>query len=296
MRWARILRELGHRVRVEGGEQHHDADMLIAIHAYRSAHAIEQWAQRCPDRPLIVLLAGTDIYRFQHSDAKITLNSMRVADRLVGLHDLVGDDIPAQFANKLRIIHQSSTPLAKPRHATQRYFDICVVGHLREEKDPLRAALAARQLPCSSKIRILHYGKAHNEQWAQQAHDEMASNPRYLWKGEIPPAQVRRAFGRCQAMVMSSVMEGGANVVSEAIVAGLPVLASDISGNLGLLGARHPAYYPVQNTAALAELLLRAENERGFLQQVQQHASTRAGLFEPQLEAQAWADLLAEFK
>ena len=296
LRWARILRDLGHRVRVEDGQKSHGADLLVAIHAYRSAQAIEDWSRSSPGRPLVVLLAGTDIYRFQHSHADITLASMLAAHRLVGLHDDVGADIPAKFTAKLRIIHQSAAPLPRPRQAARRHFDICVVGHLREEKDPFRAARAAARLPASSKIRVIHLGKAHSEQYAQAARAEMSGNARYQWRGEVAGAQVRRLFGRCQAMVMSSLMEGGANVVSEAIVAGLPVLAADISGNRGLLGARHPAYYRVQDTDDLARLLARAETEVGFLQSVQAHADTRRHLFTPQRERAAWAALLDELR
>ena len=294
VRWARILRDLGHRVRIEDGENGLDSDLLVAIHAYRSAAAINTWVAARADAPLVVLLAGTDIYRFQHTDAEITLESMRAAHRLVGLHDLVANDIPTPFGDKLRVIHQSASPLASPRCPGRRHFDICVVGHLREEKDPLCAARAAAQLPASSKIRIVHLGKAHNEQWAQAARDEMAVNPRYLWRGEVAPGEVRRTFGRCQAMVMSSVMEGGANVVSEAIVAGLPVLASDISGNRGLLSDRHRAYYPVEDSGALAQLLKKAETESGFLELVKHNQDSRAHLFEPARERNAWAALLDE--
>ncbi|MFT5175158.1 MAG: putative glycosyltransferase (TIGR04348 family) [Gammaproteobacteria bacterium] len=296
VRWARILTELGHHVRVEEGQKSHGADLLVAIHAYRSAQAIDNWISSSPDRPLVVLLAGTDIYRFQHSHADITLASMFAAQRLVGLHDDVGDDIPAQFRAKLRIIHQSAAPLPRPRHAARRHFDICVVGHLRDEKDPFRAARAAAQLPASSKVRIVHLGKAHSEQYAKDARDEMSVNARYQWRGEVAGAQVRRVFARCQAMVMSSVMEGGANVVSEAIVAGLPVLASDISGNRGLLGAGHPAYYRLEDSADLARLMVRAETELGFLQSVRAHAETRRHLFTPQRERAAWAALLDELR
>jgi putative glycosyltransferase (TIGR04348 family) len=296
VRWARILRHLGHRVRVEDGQDSHRADLLVAIHAYRSAQAINEWIRSSSGRPLIVLLAGTDVYRFQHSHADVTLASMRAAHRLVGLHDDVGDDIPVRFNDKLRVIHQSSAPLPRPREPGQRHFDICVVGHLRDEKDPLRAARAAAQLPASSKIRIVHLGKAHNAQYEQAAREEMAVNPRYQWRGEVAAGEVRRVFGSCQALVMSSVMEGGANVVSEAIVAGLPVLASDISGNRGLLGAEHQAYYPMQDTDALAQLMARAEQEAGFLHSVRANADTRRHLFTPQRERAAWATLLEELQ
>jgi putative glycosyltransferase (TIGR04348 family) len=297
VRWARILRALGHRVHVQSADDSRErleADLLVAIHAWRSAPAISRFATAHASRPIVVLLAGTDIYRFQHSHAETTLGSMRHAHRLVGLHDHVANDIPDEFADKLHIIYQSAAPLARPRQPAVRHFDVCVVGHLRDEKDPFRAARAAAQLPASSRVRIIHLGKAHTDQYAQSARDEMASNPRYVWRGEVSPGEVRRTFGRCHAMVMSSVMEGGANVVSEAIVAGLPVLATDISGNRGLLGAAHPAYYPAEDTQGLARLLHRAETESGFLQGVQRNAATRAALFAPERERAAWACLLQQ--
>ena len=65
-------------------------------------------------------------------------------------------------------------------------------------------------------------------------------------------------------MVISSRTEGGANVVSEAIRLGVPVLASRISGNIGLLGPDYPAYYAVGNGLELAKLMLRAASDGGF--------------------------------
>ena len=54
----------------------------------------------------------------------------------------------------------------------------------------------------------------------------MSRNPRYIWRGDVNRTAVQRCYARSHAMVISSLMEGGANVVSEAIVAGLPVIAS----------------------------------------------------------------------
>ena len=70
-----------------------------------------------------------------------------------------------------------------------------------------------------------------------RAKAEMKVNPRYDWRGDRPRAEVRRLLGRARAMVLSSVSEGGANIISEAVAAGVPVLASRIDGSVGLLGA-----------------------------------------------------------
>ena len=304
VRWARILEALGHSVRVgetwpdavrhPAGRRVEDPGLLVAIHAWRSAASVAAFRARYPSRPLVVLMSGTDVYRFQHSHREETTASMAAADRLVGLHDLVTDDLPPRFRGKLRIIHQSALPLRTPRAPSRRTFDVCVVGHLREEKDPFRAARAARLAPGASKLRVIHLGKAHDALHARNARTEMAANPRYLWRGEVPRWQVRRTFARCHAMVMSSVMEGGANVVSEAVVAGVPVIASDIPGNLGLLGTDHPARYPAGDTVALAALLHRAETEPGFLDRVRAHGDARRDRFSPERERTAWATLLEE--
>ena len=241
-------------------------------------------------------MSGTDIYRFQHSHREETTASMAAADRLVGLHDLVGDDLPPRFRAKLRVIHQSALPLRSPRTPSRRTFDVCVVGHLREEKDPFRAAHAARLAPAASKLRVIHLGKPHDAAHEHEARVEMAANPRYVWRGEVPPWQVRRTFARCHAMVMSSIMEGGANVVSEAVVAGVPVIASRVPGNIGLLGPDHPALYPPGDTEALHALLRRSETESGFLDEVRAHGEARRCRFSPDRERAQWDALLLELQ
>ncbi|MSO77466.1 MAG: TIGR04348 family glycosyltransferase [Alphaproteobacteria bacterium] len=291
-RWARILRGLGHRVQVRtdyGGEP---ADLMVALHAWRSAAAIQLYRERRPDRPLVVGLAGTDVYRFQASDPEPTLRSMQLADALVGLHDLVGDAIPARFRAKLTIIHQSAPPLPRPPAPSTRAFHVGVIANLRGEKDPLRTALAVGDLPPASRIKVSHVGAALDPAWAARAEALMAQNPRYRWRGEVSGAAVRRLLGRLHLLVLSSVMEGGANVISEAVAAGVPVIASHIAGSIGLLGGDYPGTYPVEDTGALRALLLRAESDAAFLGQLRQACAQRAPLFTVARERAAWAALL----
>ena len=293
-RWARILRGLGHRVRITETDERCDAAMMVAVHAWRSAPSIERFAQAHPDRPLVVCLAGTDIYRFQHSDPLETLKSMELASALVCLHDLVHLATAERFHHKLRVIHQSARPLATPRRPSVRTFDVCVIGRLRDEKDPLRAAYAARLMPADSRLRIVQLGKAHDKRWAALAGEEAADNERFDWRGEMAGGLVRRQLARSHAMVISSVAEGGANVVSEAVVAGVPVIASGIEGNIGLLGADYAGTFPARDTEALAGVLLRAETEPRFLERLEAQCAKRAPLFSLEREAEAWRRLLFE--
>ena len=293
LRWRRILRELGHEVRVADAYDGSPTDLMIALHAWRSAESIRRFRALYPDRPLIVALSGTDIYEYIARDPAPVLHSLACADRLLALQDLVRRRVPMRFRSKLRVLHQSAHPLRPGRKST-RSFDVAVIGHLRHVKDPMRAALAARCLPSSSRMRIVHYGAAENPRWAAAAKAEMARNPRYVWRGDRPRAEVGRLLGRARAMVLSSRSEGGANVISEAVAAKVPILASRIDGSVGLLGRDYPGYFPVGDTAALARLLHRVESDPPYLSRLQRAIARRALLFRPAREKAAWKKLIRE--
>ena len=295
-RWAAVLRSLGHRVAIQTAWDGASAEVLIALHAWRSATSIHGFRVRFPTRPLIVALTGTDIYGFLHTEPETTRRSLECADVLVGLHDLAGEAVPPEFRARVRVVHQSVSAGSVTRRPAKRTFDVCVVGHLRREKDPLRAAAAAREMPADSRLRVFHAGGARDPEWAETARREMARNPRYRWLGEVPAWRVRRIYERTHAMVISSLTEGGANVVSEAVVAGLPVIASRIPGNVGLLGAEHPGYFPPEDTGALRALLGRAESDPGFLAELTRHGARRAPLFAPEREREGWCRLLDELR
>lgn len=296
LRWAHILRDLGHKVEISVKYEGQNADLMIALHAWRSASSIKLFRDIYPDRPLVLALTGTDINEFIRTDPKPTLKSMETADALVCLHDLAVDVIPKKFRQKLQVIYQSAPPLTKKRQPARSHFDICLIGHMRDVKDPLRGALALREVPESSKLRLIHFGKAHNKAWEKKGLAEMKRNPRYLWQGEKAGWQVRRELAKTNLMIITSLSEGGANVVSEALVAGVPVVASKINGNVGMLGKDYPGYYPVGNEKALQKLLLRCENDRAFLADLTRRCKARAKLFKPAEEKRRWNKLLAELE
>src|SRR5215831_18666969 len=220
---------------------------------------------------------------------------MQLAERLVALNSLAWRVVPKKFRKKLRVILQS-VPKGGPRGPSRRRIDVAVIGHLRDVKDPLRASAAARLLPPSSRIRIVHIGRAYNAEWAAKAKTEMAANPRYFWRDDVPRAAVRKLLRQSHAMVLSSLSEGGANVISESVVAGVPILASRMDGNVGLLGADYPAYFPVGDTQALARLMRRIEVDRRFVVTLCRAIARRAPLFRPEREVAAWRELLASLK
>jgi putative glycosyltransferase (TIGR04348 family) len=293
-RWARILRGLGHRVRVGTTYDGEPADLMVAVHAWRSARAIERFKTDYPDRPLVLQLSGTDIYGTIKSDPVPTLLSMERADRLVALNELAWKVVPRRLHKKLMVMHQSAAPPTESRQPSPRAVIVSVIGHLRDVKDPLRAALAARLLPVDSRVRIEQVGRAYTPDWARRARAEMADNPRFRWRNDVPAAGVRRLLARSHAMAITSLSEGCANVISEAVVAGVPILASRMDGNIGLLGRDYAGYFPVGDTKALARLMRRLEEDPPFVAGLAKTLRARAPLFRPAREVSAWRALLAD--
>ena len=293
LRWARILRDLGHRVDVTQAYDGSRCALLVALHARRSAPSIAAYRKRYPDRPVIVALTGTDLYRDIHH-SKPAQRSLDLATRLIVLQRNGVDALPPRFRGKTRVIVQSVAPprvLPSPR---ARSFDVCVLGHLRSVKDPFRAAHAARMLPESSRVRIMHLGAALSDSMARQARTEAARNPRYRWLGELPRWRALRVLAACRLLVQSSRIEGGANSICEALAMGVPVLSSRIDGSIGLLGEDYPGYFDYGDTLTLADLMRQAEVSPAFYGRLRAACRLRAHAVRPANERRAWRALLRE--
>jgi putative glycosyltransferase (TIGR04348 family) len=292
-RWAGLLSELGHGVEIAVEYRGEDCDLLVALHAYKSHASIRRFRAARPSDPLVVCLTGTDLYGDIHTRPD-AMESLRLATRLVLLQPLGRAVLPAAVRDKARVIYQSVQvpPGAEPIRAD--VFEVCIMAHLRTVKDPLRAALAARLLPAASRIQVLHLGGALSEELAEQARAETARNRRYHWLGELPRSEALGVLSRCRVLALTSESEGGANVISEAVVAGVPVISSHIPGSIGLLGEDYPGYFPVGDTQALANLLSRAETDTEFYDTLRHCCARLRPLFDPAREKQSWEDLLRE--
>ena len=188
----------------------------------------------------------------------------------MGLRELT----PA-LRRKTQVVYQSAQAVARGP-PLKSCFEVVVSGHLRDEKDPFRTAAALAHLPDASRIRVTHIGGAMSTAMAQQATMWMKREPRYRWLGEVAHGKALRLLARSRLMAITSRMEGGANVVSEALANGVPVIASRISGNVGMLGKDYAGYYPVENERALARLLSRAETDNVFYRRLAAQCHVRA--------------------
>jgi len=275
LRWAAFLRAAGHRVAVEVEWSGGAADLMLALHARRSHASIQAFPR---DKPLVLALTGTDVYRDIHSSAEARA-SLERADRLIVLQPKAADQLPARLRRRVRVVVQSSATTLRQRPVGGR-FRICVIGHLREEKDPLRIVMALPYV--SADIEVIHLGAALDPKLKPKTGDA-----RYRWLGSVPHARALRWLASSHAMVISSRMEGGANVVCEALRIGVPVLASRISGNVGLLGNGYAGYFPLENERALARLVERAASDRRFYALLKKQITRLRPQVAPRAEARA---------
>jgi putative glycosyltransferase (TIGR04348 family) len=268
-----------------------DYDLLISLHAMKSAAAIEAFHERFPQRPQILALAGTDLYGDLENDPT-ALRSLDLADRYVVLQPRGLNRLSEELRARAVTIHQSLAPIVRSQAKRDETFDVCVLSHLRHVKDPLLAAAAVRRLPSASVVRVTHVGAALDPELGRNAKEETASNPRYRWVGELEREAALELLAASEILVLTSRTEGGANVVSEAIAAGVPVLSTRIEGSVGILGEEYPGYFPVGDAQALADLLQRVETDPEFYSDLRKRIERLAPLVDPGREREAWKQLL----
>ena len=288
-----MLRDLGHRVSVDQEFRRQSCDLLVALHSRRSHPSIKRFAVARPGAPIIVALTGTDLFG-DLATSEDARESLELATHLILLQPSGTANLPAHVRSKARVIYQSVIRSKQAVGKSKSVFEVCVMGHLREVKDPFRTALAARLLSDSSRIRVVHLGAALTPDMERRAVEEAESNARYQWLGELPRWKALRVLSRCRLLSLTSEMEGGANVISEACVAGVPVVSSRIPGSVGLLGEDYSGYFPTGDTEALARLLERAESDVSFYSSLISDCERIAALFEPSRERQSWKMLLGE--
>lgn len=266
------------------------ADALIALHARRSAPSIEQCHRA--GVPLAVVLTGTDLYK-DLPDSREARDSLDRADRIVVLQEDAPRLLQDSWRRKTRVIFQSAEALA-PKAKTRARLDCVIVGHLREEKDPRTLFAAVAQLPSAAPIYLRHIGSPLDAALAAEARALQRAEPRYRYSGGLSRGLVRAAMKSAHLLVHPSVVEGGANVIVEAITAGTAVIASRISGNVGMLGEDYAGYFEPRDASGLASRLVQTLEDRAYARVLATQCAARRTLFTPRAESQAVRRVVAE--
>jgi putative glycosyltransferase (TIGR04348 family) len=293
-RWSRMLRDR-YRLIVQAHcetTQLTDGDILIALHARRSHAVVRAWHERFADRPIVVVLTGTDLYRDLPADPDAR-DSLELADRLVVLQEDGIQALPREHRGKARVVYQSASSLS-PAGKPHSRFNCIFVGHLREEKDPLTALRAFEQLPGGVPVYLTMVGEALDRDLGAAAKALQACNPRFQWLGARPHGWTRQAIKHAHLLIVPSRMEGGANVIVEAVTSGTPVLASRVPGNVGMLGPDYAGYFALCDASSLGNLILRCRGEPQLYRLLERQCRARRALFAPSRERSALMQLMRE--
>ncbi len=269
----------------------------MLLHAEKVAYrVVEALSDEYHPPSRVCVLTGSDIYPQLSSKSMTALARI---NRIVALHPLASETLPASLRSKVTTIIQSAEPLP---HTTspeinQNFYDFLAVscGHAREIKRPLDLATASRHLPSDSRIRVVNVGGVLEHAYHDGYESEARENPRFRWIGEVEPRTAHAWLQAADLVVVSSEFEGGGRVYGEAVVAGTPILASDIPAARALLGQDYAGLFPVGDITQLAEMLYQAETSPAFLEKLRSQIDSVKPLFDSRVEGLRWGALVRQF-
>ena len=306
-RWRSILEQLGHDVSISNSFDNAvrpATECVIGIHATRSSSILKQLKEESPHVRLVVCLSGTDLNRDLAGDEtsdeyQRAKRALEIADKVIllepeGIKNLRDQRLKETVQSKSHVIFQSALSVNNSPEPRSDRFEVSVIGHLRTVKDPFRAAAAAEQLPLESKIQILHFGQALSDEMCERALELDRSSSRYSWVGNRSHEETMNQLARSRATILSSIAEGAPSIISEAVVNGVPVIATRISATIGLLGNSYPGFFEVGDTDALSEILWRLESEPEFGDGLRGHIEKLKHRFHPDNEKSSFKAMLMD--
>ncbi|NWK55679.1 glycosyltransferase [Verrucomicrobiaceae bacterium N1E253] len=296
LRLQRMLMESGMEVALEDvWYSGVEARWMVALNARRSAGAVAEFMDACPRGRVVVVLTGTDINHPEVQDPESdTCRTMKLADRLVVLHEASLAAVPKDFRDKCVVIHPSVQLPHGLQHKPRRgeLFEVLMVGNIRREKNLPLAIEACRLLPQDAGIVVRVYGDAEGD-LANRLMEATAGPLPFQWRGKTDHTSLMELMATSDLLLNTSTQEGGANAICEALGMGLPVLASRISGNVGMLGDDYEGLFPSEDAGDLAEMLSRCAENAVFYQRLKLQVCARSDQFMYQKESELWTQLIS---
>ncbi len=289
-RIASLLVEAGLEARVSYLWDGEEADVLIALHAVKGAEGVFRFKEAFPRGKVVSLLTGTDLYEMLPGGSRIGHQVLGLVDRIVVMTESAIEVLPAEVREKVVVIRKSLEPFELGEVRTEEKMVISVLGHLRPVKRPFATIEAVSKHPEWEEVRVWQIGEALGGDSERLAREWEKRDSRYRWWGGLPRNEGVRLCAAGWLTVNSSLAEGASNAILEAMTLGVPVLASKIPGNIGLLGEGYSGYF---EEADLEVVLGEIVTGNVDLKEWVAEAKERLGLFSREAETNSWLELLS---
>ena len=292
LRIVERLQMAGHQATAMHTDTPPAADAQISLHVLKTAAASAYFATHQSGR-LFIRLTGTDINGGFVKSPNLSQQTIGLADKLVVTHPACLPQIPDRWRNKTVVIYPSVTmpELAAISIPTSPLFTC--IGHLRPVKAPHLMHDAIQNIPQANLV-AASIGNAYDVTDGQQARLNARQDTRYHWHADCDRATALAWMQASLATINSSISEGGANTVMEAIQLRIPVLATDILGNRGFLGDDYDGYFETGRADQLAGLMRRCLEESDFVEHLKSQLDGQRPLFSVERESEQLSKLVSE--
>ena len=221
-------------------------DIVHAFHAGHSGPAALSLASEL-HVPLVVTLTGTD-YNEELDEpvaAERVRRVLREARAVIGFSQGCAEHVVArlpELVSTLRVIPQAPFVQGWTRPPCVRLarrpeaFTVLHLAGIRPVKSNLSAVAPLERLRARLPgLRLVFAGPALDAGYAERLSRRIAGLSWCRYAGELPRASIPGALAEADVVLNTSVSEGMANAVLEAMWWGCPVIAHDVPGNRELV-------------------------------------------------------------
>jgi len=184
--------------------------------------------------------------------------------------------------------------LAAHESPSRRPFRIVMAGRLTRQKDypTMLEALALLRKQRTLDVRLVILGDGPDRPALEAKAHQLGVADGIEWSGWVK--NIHAVMARCDVFALTSIYEGFANVLVEAMACGLPVISTDCpSGPAELLeGGTHGFLVPVGDAAAIADAVHALSEDPAVYADYQRRARARAERFDVSIVGQHYLTVL----
>jgi glycosyltransferase involved in cell wall biosynthesis len=190
--------------------------------------------------PLVTTLRGSDVNRAETSLLyRLLLRAcIRLSDRIVTVSDALNSAVQEQFPDLSNVrllticngVDQAFLNIPFRDTSTNNYkLRLITIGNLTRNKGVDQIISALSQLD-KERYTLKIIGDGPEKLSLEALASSLGLINQVIFSGSVPPDEIPNHLAGCDIFILASHSEGRANVVLEAMAAGLPVVVTSIAG------------------------------------------------------------------